>query len=63
MKKYEIRIAARNPMNPMKVESLDIIESDNLFELVAQLTFVLLRIQRNDIEIQRRHDPDDDIPF
>jgi hypothetical protein len=50
-------------MNPMKVESLDIIESDNLFELVAQLTFVLLRIQRNDIEIQRRHDPDDDIPF
>jgi hypothetical protein len=61
-KRYECRIIERTTSDPLSMHlvSIDTIESDNLIHLLTQISFILLRLQKKDLESLK---DDDEIPF
>jgi len=65
MKQYECNIIHRTEDG--KIISLDKVESDNIFELNQQISFILLnllqQVHKNEISELRKRLDNDDIPF
>lgn len=65
MKLYQLSLIKRIP-NSFKVEEIDNIEGDDLFELVAQFTMLCLRFKQKEIDRLKEINHallNDDIPF
>lgn len=62
--KFELTFVVRNPNDSFRFQSSDIIKSDDLIHLLSQFMMVLVRVQKDVFEQEKRsYEGADDVPF